>query len=310
MEFRENESKHHELILSILGAIYLHNGPCARRFLEVWLDAAYHALDAYALLIFLCDGILRLVPHCYYDTPSGVVLDHRRLAALRFFRIARRLPLELQIIVCQHYSLFMGHPMTSWQIECAFSRLAQSLRPDGLADYLLRTPSPDHRLLEAALFPPPLIATPPDDSFTPLANNFEFNHRTLKIASNIRNFLGHTMSTHCRRSLKRTEKSITRKLIDCGLVQRNEVSCAMESRGEWVQIVTASKSIGLFFATGEEYPDEPTTVKAERFIRGRPSSDTRICDCENGSFVRCLLTEWTLSALFRGVVIVYAVPLG
>ena len=48
------------------------------------------AADVFALTVFLCDGVLRLKPALVSSRPSG----------LRFFAIASKLPMELQMILC------------------------------------------------------------------------------------------------------------------------------------------------------------------------------------------------------------------
>ena len=73
------------------------------------------AAEMFALVVFVSDGLLQI-----RDTASSP-------PAARFFKIARKLPLELQMVLCQ---LVMGSPketIPGKESEAAFRELARML---------------------------------------------------------------------------------------------------------------------------------------------------------------------------------------
>jgi len=79
-----------------------------------WYDCA--AAEMFALVVFVSDGLLKISNREQSTAPAA-----------RFFSIARRLPLELQMIVCHHV---VGSPQDIIQgkdSEVAFKSLAESL---------------------------------------------------------------------------------------------------------------------------------------------------------------------------------------
>ena len=76
------------------------------------------AAEVYALSVFLCDGLLRFKP----------ALTTNEAAALRFFTIATRLPMELQMILCRVVVGSVKDNILSKNSEVAFKSLARILR--------------------------------------------------------------------------------------------------------------------------------------------------------------------------------------
>jgi len=75
------------------------------------------AAEVFAVVVFLCDDLLQLKP-----VPALV-----NSAATRFFAMAKRLPMELQMILCHHAMGSARHNITSTKSETAFKSLARNL---------------------------------------------------------------------------------------------------------------------------------------------------------------------------------------
>lgn len=97
------------------------------------LDA--DASDIYTLTIFLCDGLLSLTIG-NSDIVNGTVSvtvnntvgpNKERDNTTRFFNIASRLPMELQMLICYLAADVMKDNITSTASEAAFRRLAAKL---------------------------------------------------------------------------------------------------------------------------------------------------------------------------------------
>jgi len=71
------------------------------------------AAEHFALVIFLCDGLLQLKPSTMDFTPER-----------RFFVIAQRLPMELQMILCHRAAGSMKQNVIVKHSESAFKALA------------------------------------------------------------------------------------------------------------------------------------------------------------------------------------------
>ena len=74
------------------------------------------AAEVFALTVFLCDGLLQLQP-----TDSGA-------AMIRFYSIASKLPMELQMILCHHAVGSMKQNILRKDSEIAFKSLARILQ--------------------------------------------------------------------------------------------------------------------------------------------------------------------------------------
>jgi len=74
------------------------------------------AAEVFALTVFLCDDLLQLKPASYPAT-----------AATRFFTIAKRLPLELQMILCHFAVGSIKQNILRKDSEAAFKSLARIL---------------------------------------------------------------------------------------------------------------------------------------------------------------------------------------
>jgi ankyrin repeat protein len=85
--------------------------------------AAGLSAELFALMVFLCDDLLKV------RTPAATSLSvSNHLPAVRFFNIATKLPMELQMVLC--YRLFGSSKenIISNDSEIAFRSLAKSLR--------------------------------------------------------------------------------------------------------------------------------------------------------------------------------------
>jgi len=76
------------------------------------------ATEVFALIVFLCDDLLQLKP----ASPPATAAT-----ALRFFAIAKRLPMELQMILCYHVVGSTKQNIPRKYSEIAFKVLARIL---------------------------------------------------------------------------------------------------------------------------------------------------------------------------------------
>jgi len=84
------------------------------------LDAL--AAEVFALTVFLCDNLLQLTPASHpAATPNPAA------AAIPFFAIAKRLPMELQMILCRRAVGSMKQSILRKDLEAAFKSLARIL---------------------------------------------------------------------------------------------------------------------------------------------------------------------------------------
>ena len=79
------------------------------------------AAELFALTVFLCDDLLQLSP-APLSTPNPAAS-----AATRFFVIAKRLPMELQMILCHHTAGSKKQNILRKDSETAFKSLARTL---------------------------------------------------------------------------------------------------------------------------------------------------------------------------------------
>ena len=70
--------------------------------------------EMFALVVFLCDGLLEL-------------REENETGAARFFRVAKELPTELQMILCYRVIGSGGENIPGTQRELAFKQLARKL---------------------------------------------------------------------------------------------------------------------------------------------------------------------------------------
>jgi len=78
------------------------------------------AAEIFALTVFLCDGLLQL-------RPPTLITSSSNPAAVRFFTIAKRLPMELQMILCHRAVGSMKQNILHKDSEAAFKSLARIL---------------------------------------------------------------------------------------------------------------------------------------------------------------------------------------
>ena len=81
------------------------------------------AAEVFALTVFLCDDLLQLKPAIDDDTPNSV-----SASATHFFTVAKRLPMELQMILCHRAIGSMKQNILRNNSEAAFKSLARSLQ--------------------------------------------------------------------------------------------------------------------------------------------------------------------------------------
>lgn len=75
------------------------------------------AAETFAIVVFLCDGLLE------------IAADRRELHAARFLRVARELPMELQMVLCHRAVGSMGMTIAGDRREAAFRELAARCLP-------------------------------------------------------------------------------------------------------------------------------------------------------------------------------------
>ena len=80
------------------------------------------AADLFAVIVFLCDGLLQSKPAlaATFSNPGAT-------GALRFFAIASKLPRELQMVLCRRAVGSMKQNILHWDSEAAFKSLAKIL---------------------------------------------------------------------------------------------------------------------------------------------------------------------------------------
>ena len=82
------------------------------------------AAENFALVVFLCDGLLQLKP-----TSNLVAPDTAAAATSRFFTIVKRLPMELQMMLCHHAVGSRKWNIRREDSEATFKSLARILLP-------------------------------------------------------------------------------------------------------------------------------------------------------------------------------------
>ena len=80
------------------------------------------AAEVFALTIFMCDGLLQLKPALASATSNPAAT-----AATRFFTIASKLPMELQMLLCHRVVDSMKQNVLHRDSEAAFRQLARTL---------------------------------------------------------------------------------------------------------------------------------------------------------------------------------------
>jgi len=78
------------------------------------------AAELFALIVFLCDGLLRLKP-----ARAAATASRNSTAAIRFLNVARRLPMELQMMLCHRVGGSAKDSILSNSSEDAFKSLAR-----------------------------------------------------------------------------------------------------------------------------------------------------------------------------------------
>ena len=80
------------------------------------------AAEVFALTVFLCDDLLHLKPASHPATPNPATT-----VATRFFTIISQLPMEQQMILCDHAVRSMKQNILRNDSEDAFKSLARTL---------------------------------------------------------------------------------------------------------------------------------------------------------------------------------------
>jgi len=86
------------------------------------------AAAVFASIVFLCEGLLQLKP-ALHDTITASAAAATTAAATRFFTIAKRLPMELQMILSRRAVGSMKQNILHQDSETAFKSLARVLLP-------------------------------------------------------------------------------------------------------------------------------------------------------------------------------------
>jgi len=92
------------------------------------------AAEVFALIIFLCEGLLQLKPGPnpiaalrFFAIFDFLASNPTARAATRFFTIARKLPMELQMILCHYAVGSKKQNILRKDSEAAFKSLARIL---------------------------------------------------------------------------------------------------------------------------------------------------------------------------------------
>ena len=85
--------------------------------------------EVFALTIFLCDDLLQFKPASHPAAAAAATA-----AAIRFFAIASKLPMELQMLLCHRAVGSMKQNILRQDSEAAFKSLARILLPLGLSE--------------------------------------------------------------------------------------------------------------------------------------------------------------------------------
>ena len=80
------------------------------------------AAEVFALTVFLCDELLQLKPALAVTTDNPAAAT----AVIRFFAIAMKLPMELQMVLCRRAVSSMKQSILHKDSEVAFRALAQT----------------------------------------------------------------------------------------------------------------------------------------------------------------------------------------
>jgi len=80
------------------------------------------AAEVFALTVFLCDDLLQLKPPLVSSKPTAATA-----AAVRFFAITKRLPMELQMLLCHRVVASSKQNILHRDSEPAFKSLARIL---------------------------------------------------------------------------------------------------------------------------------------------------------------------------------------
>ena len=103
---------------------FLTNSAQTRHEVRVKLVPDEVAAEVFALTVFLCDELLRFKPASHLAATP----DHATTAATRFFVIAKRLPMELQMILCHYVVGSTKQNILRKDSEAAFISLARIIR--------------------------------------------------------------------------------------------------------------------------------------------------------------------------------------
>ena len=100
---------------------FMANPARTRHELRVKLDMlGMSAAEVFAVIVFLCDGLFQLKPALVALTPAAA-------AASRFFAMAERLPMELQMVLCHRVLGSRKQNVLQEESEAAFKALAWSV---------------------------------------------------------------------------------------------------------------------------------------------------------------------------------------
>ena len=115
---RENKTE----VVSVLER-FLDNPAQTRHEIRLKLVPEELPAEVFALIVFLCDDLLRLRPALTFITSN----PDTATATSRFFAIALKLPMELQMILCHRVVGSMKQNILHKDSEAAFKSLARVL---------------------------------------------------------------------------------------------------------------------------------------------------------------------------------------
>ena len=99
--------------------LFMANPEKIRSMVRVKLGMWMMAAELFAIVVFLCDDLLQLKPASHPAAPKPT--------AVRFFTIASKLPMELQMILCRRVVGSMKQNILRKDSEAAFKSLAREL---------------------------------------------------------------------------------------------------------------------------------------------------------------------------------------
>ena len=112
------------LIADMIGSFDLDPFTARQRLRELPEIRDTFISDLFALVIFICDGLLTVGAEAFASSFSSTLTSRK---ATRFFQIAQHLPLELQMVLCNRVFGPRKDVVLTIHSEPAFKRLGKLL---------------------------------------------------------------------------------------------------------------------------------------------------------------------------------------